>query len=121
MNRFPCMVINVGHIVHLGMTIMAWGDTVRSFGCKDLVGLGLAISPSLLLETGLKISATAATTKIIGSVGSHVNKIFFTHDCFNNISQVFGNRITKGFSDQLARVLNSKFNFSVLVPVGRWF
>jgi len=51
MNRFPCMVINVGHIVHLGMTIMAWGDAVRSFGCKDLVGLGLAISPSLLLET----------------------------------------------------------------------
>jgi len=117
MNGLPRMVIDFGHIMHLGMTIMAGRDAVSCLGRQDLVGLGLAISPPLLLETGLQITAAAAAAEIIGFVGHHINKVFFTHHGFDNISQIIGNRVTKRFSDQLAGVLNRKFDLSVLVPV----
>jgi hypothetical protein len=48
----------------------------------------------------------------------HVDEIFFTHNRFHGISQIFGHRIPKALSNQLAGILNRKFNFQVLVPVG---
>ena len=121
MNGFPCMIIDIGHIMHLGMTIMAWCDAVLSLGCKNLIGLGLAVSPPLLLETGLEKTASAATAKIIGFIRCHVNKIFFTNNCFNNISQVFCHRVAKCFSHQLTGILNRELDFPILVPVRRGF
>jgi hypothetical protein len=51
-------------------------------------------------------------------VGKHINKIFLTHDGFYNKPQILCHGITKAFSNQLARVLNCKLDFQVLVPVG---
>jgi hypothetical protein len=65
----------------------------------------------------LQVSAAAATAEIIGSVGLHIYKILFSHHSPDNISQIFGNRVAKRFSDQLAGVLNRKFDFPVLIPV----
>jgi hypothetical protein len=48
----------------------------------------------------------------------HVDKIFFTHYRLHGISQILGHRIPKAFADQLAGVLNRKFNLKILVPVG---
>jgi hypothetical protein len=48
----------------------------------------------------------------------HVDKIFLTHNRFHRVPQVFGHRISKGLSHQLARILHRKLNFQVLVPVG---
>ncbi len=111
------MIIYLCHIVHLGMTVMTGSDAIGRLGGKDLVGFGLSIGASLLLESGLQIPAAAAAAEIIGSVGLHIDKIFFTHHSLDHISKIFGNRITKRFSDQLAGVLNRKFDFPVLVPV----
>ena len=111
MNGFPCMVINFRHIMHLGMTIMAWCDAVSRFGVKDLVGFGLSISPSLLLETGLEESTTAATAKIIRFIGCHVNEILFSHNFLDNISHFLSNRIAQCLSDQLAGILESELDF----------
>jgi len=106
--------------MHLGMTIMAWRDAIGSFGCKDLVGLGLAIGPPLFRETGLEESTTAATAKVIGFIGCHVNEIFFTHNFLDNVSHIFGNGITQSFSHQLTGILKGELDFSVFVPVRRW-
>lgn len=107
--------------MHLGMTVMTGSDAVVSLGSQNLVGFGLTICPSLFLESGLEITPAAAAAEIIGSIGCHVNEIFFTHNRFDNISQFFGNRITERFSDQLAGILNGKFDLSLFVPLRRGF
>ncbi len=106
--------------MYLGMAVMAWCNAIGCLGCQDLIGLCLSIGPSLFRKTGLEITAAAATTKIIGAVGGHVDEIFFTHNFFNHVSHVFSDRVTKGFSDKLAGILKSKFNLSFLIPVRRW-
>jgi hypothetical protein len=111
------MIIDFSHIMHLGMTVMTGGDAIGSLGGKDLIGLGLSIGPSLLLESGLQIPAAAAAAEIIGFIGRHIHKIFFTHHSPDHISKVFGHRIPKGFSYQLAGILNRKLDFQILVPV----
>ena len=111
------MIIHFGHIMYLGVAVMAGRDAVSRFCGQDLVGFGLAISASLFLESGLQVSAAAAAAEIIGFIGHHINKIFFAHHCFDDISQVICNRVAKRFSDQLAWILNRKFDFPVLVPI----
>lgn len=118
MNRLPCMVVNVRHIMDLGMAVMAGCDTIGCLGGQDLVGLGLAVSPALFLKTGLQVSATAAAAEVIGLVGGHVNEIFFAHNLSDHISHVFGHRITQGLSDQLTGILEGKLDLALLVPLG---
>ena len=115
------MIIYLCHIMYLGMTVMTGSDAVGCFGGKDLVGLGLAVGASLFLESGLQESAAAATAEIVGFIGLHINKIFFPYHSLDNISQIVCNRIAKRFSNQLAGVLNRKFDFPVLVPIRRGF
>jgi len=111
------MVVDLGHIMDLGMAVVARRNAIGCLGGQDLVGLGLTICPSLLCKSGLKESAAAAAAKVIGFIGGHVNKIFFPHHSPDHISQIFGNRITKGLSDQLARILDSELDLTFLVPV----
>jgi hypothetical protein len=66
--------------------------------------------PAGIRQTGLQKSAAAAATVIVGPVRRHVDKIFFAHYCFYNKSQIFGHRISKAFADQLAGILNRKFD-----------
>jgi len=66
----------------------------------------------------LKVSATATAAVVVRHVGSHINEIFLPDYRLDRKSEVFGHWITKGFSHQLAGVLNREFYLQVLVPVG---
>jgi len=98
MNGLPGMIVDFSHIMHLGMTVMTRGNTVSGFCGKNLVGLGLTIGPPLLLESGLQVPAATAAAEIVGFIGRHIHKIFFTHHSPDHISKVFGHRVPKGFS-----------------------
>jgi len=111
------MVVDFGHIMDLGMAVVARRDAIGCLGGQNLVGLGLAVSPSLLGESGLKESAAAAAAKVIGLIGGHVHKVFFPDNRPDHISHVFGNRITKGLSDQLTGILKRELDLTFLVPV----
>jgi hypothetical protein len=89
---------------------MAWGNTIISPRILDLIEFQLSVLMPGFSEPGLQITSAAATTVIVGSVGMHVNEILFTHNRSDDKPQVFCNRISKAFSHQLARILNSKLN-----------
>jgi hypothetical protein len=48
----------------------------------------------------------------------HVDKVFFTHNRFYSIPQIFSHGIPKAFSHQLAGILDREFDFQILVPIG---
>ena len=112
------MVVDFGHIVNLRMAVMTRRDTIGRTRGKNLIGLGLPVSPPLFLETGLQVAAAAAATKIVGHIGCHIDKIFFTDNRLDHITEIFGNRITQRFSDQLAGILYGEFDLSLFIPVG---
>ena len=105
-------------LMNLGMTVVAAGDTVIRAGLLDLLILQPTELQTLLFHAGLQKTAAAAATVIVGSVGNHINKIFFTDHRFDNIAQVFGNGVAKRLAYDLTGVLDSEFNLEVLVPVG---
>ena len=63
-------------------------------------------------------SAAAPAAVVVRPIRLHIDKILFTHHRFHGISQIFGHRVPKGFTNQLAGVLNRKFDLKILVPVG---
>jgi len=65
----------------------------------------------------LKEAAAAAAAVIVGSVGLHVDEIFFTHNRLGHVAQIFRDRISIALSDDLAWVLDCEFDFQILVPV----
>ena len=103
--------------MNLGVAVVARRNAIGCLGGQNLVGLGLAVCPSLLGESGLKKSAATAAAKVIGAVGGHVHKVFFPDHSTHHVSHVFGNRIAKGLSDQLTRVLKRELDLTLLVPV----
>ena len=111
------MVVDFRHVMDLCMTVMTRRDAVLGLGRQNLVGFCLAVSPALLLKAGLQVPAAAAAAEVVGPVGGHVDKVFFTNHCFDNVSEVFCNGIAKGFTYQLARVLDREFDLAVFVPV----
>ena len=117
MDGFPCVVVDLGHIMNLGMAVMARRDAIGCLGGQNLVGLGLAVCPSLFGESGLEESPAAATTKIVGAIRGHVNEVFFTNNGLDHISHVISNRISQGLSDQLTGILKCKLDLTFLVPV----
>jgi hypothetical protein len=117
MDGFPCMVIDFGHVMDLGMAVMAGCDAIGCLGGQDLIGFGLTVGPSLFLETGLEITAAAAAAEVVGLIGGHIDEVLFTHNLFDHVSHVFGNRISQGLSDQLAGILECKFNLTLFVPL----
>ena len=108
----------LAEFMNLGMAIMAAGDAIIRSGFLDLFVLQPAESQSLFFHTGLEESAAAAAAIIVGSVGNHIDKIFFSDDRFDHESQVLGNGISKSLAHDLTGVLHGKFNFEVLVPIG---
>jgi hypothetical protein len=103
--------------MNLGMTVVAAGDTIIRAGLLDLLILQPAEFQPLFFETGLQKTTTAAATVIVGSVGLHIDKIFFTDHRFDHVSQIFGNGIAKRLAYDLTGVLDGEFNLEVLVPV----
>jgi hypothetical protein len=108
----------LAEFMNLGVAVMASGNAVSCAGFLDLVILQLAELQTLLFETGLEETAAPAATIIVGPVGLHINKVFFSNDRFNHKSQIFGNRIPITLAHDLTGILDGKFNFQILVPVG---
>ena len=99
----------------LGVTT---SSTALPAGGLDLFVFDLSVCQSLILESGLEKTAAAAAAKVVGAVGLHVDEIFFADYGFHHKPQVFGNGIAIAFSDNLAGILDRKFNLQVFVPVG---
>jgi hypothetical protein len=118
MNGLPCMIVYVAQIMNLGMAVVARRNAVTRLCCQNLVCFEFAVAATRFRISGLKKSAAAAATVVVRPVRIHFDEVFFTHHRFHGISQIFGHRIPKGFADQLAGILNRKFNFKILVPVG---
>jgi hypothetical protein len=111
----------LAYIMNLSMAVMAWGDTIIRSGFDNLTKFQLAVFPACLGIAGLQKSSPSATTEIVGPIGLHVDKIFFSHHTFDDKTKILGNGISEGFSDQLARILNRKFYLQVLIPIGTDF
>ena len=47
----------------------------------------------------------------------HVDEILFTDHRLDHETQVFGNRVAKGFTHQLTRVLDGELDFTLPVPL----
>ena len=105
-------------LMNLGMAVVAAGDTVIRAGLLDLLILQPAELQPLFFHAGLQKTAAAAATVIVGSVGDHINKIFFADNRFDHVSQVFGNGVAKRLAYDLTGVLDGEFYLEVLVPVG---
>ena len=105
-------------LMNLGMAIMAAGDTVIRAGRLYLFVLQPAELETLFFHAGLEETAAAAAAIIVGPVGDHIDKILFSDDRFDHVSQIFGNGITKSLAHDLTGVLDGKFYLEVLVPVG---
>ncbi len=105
-------------LMNLGMAVMAAGDTVCRAGFLYLFILQPAEFQTLFFHAGLEETAAAAAAIIVGPVGDHINKIFFSDDRFDHESQVIGNGFPKSLAHDLTGVLHRKFNFEVLVPIG---
>jgi hypothetical protein len=105
-------------LMNLGMAIMAAGNTVIRAGFLYLLILQPAEFQTLLFLAGLEETAAAAAAIIVGPVGDHIDKIFFSDDRFDHESQIIGNGFAKSLAHDLTGILNGKFNLEVLVPVG---
>jgi hypothetical protein len=117
-NGLPGVIPLIGKIVDLGVAIVARSNAVVCLGGQDLIGLTLAVGPSLFVIPRLEETAAAAATEIVGAVGRHVNEILFTHNGSDNKPQIFGNGIPKTLANNLAGILNRELNFAILIPVG---
>ncbi len=62
-------------------------------------------------------ATTAAAAVVVGLIGCHVYEVFRTNNLFHHVAQIIGYGVAKGFSNQLARVLDGELDFQVLVPV----
>jgi hypothetical protein len=110
--------VMLAQFVNLGMAVMAAGNAVVRSGRLNLLIFQPSVFEALILESRLKKSAAPAATVVIGFIGLHIDEVFFTDYGFNNIPEIFGNRIAVTFPDNLAGILHRKFDFQILVPVG---
>ena len=117
MHHTVLRAIVFAQFVNLGVAVVAAGDAVVGAGGLDLLVFKPAVFQTLLLESGLQKTAAAAAAVIVGSVGLHVDKIFFPYNRLDHKTQVFCDGIAVTFTNDLARILNGEFDLQVLVPV----
>ena len=118
MHRVITAFIMLADIMNLSVAIVARGNAIRGACRQNLIRFEFAKGPALFGQSGLQEATAAATAIIVRSVGYHINKILFSDDRFDYISQIFGNRIAKRLAYNLTGILHGKFNLEVLVPVG---
>lgn len=104
-------------ITDLRVAVVAWRNTIINPRVLDLIEFHFTIVSPGFSKPGLQITSPSAAAVVVGSVGMHVNKVFFTHNGFDDKPQVFCNRITKRLSYQLAGVLNGELHLEILVPI----
>ena len=66
---------------------------------------------ALLFVSRLQKATTSAAAIVVGAVGLHINKIFFSHHGFHHKTKIFGNRVAITFAYNLARILDGKLDF----------
>jgi hypothetical protein len=68
------------------MAVMASSDAVICTSGLNLCVLQLSILETLFLESGLKKSAASAATIIVGTIGMHLDEVFFTYHSLDYIA-----------------------------------
>ena len=86
MNHMVSSAIVFTEFVDLRMAVVTSGDTIICFGGLDLIVFEFSIFQALVFKPGLEESSSAAAAEIVGSVGLHVDKIFFTDNGFDDKS-----------------------------------
>lgn len=104
--------------MNLGMTVMASCYYISSLGGLDLLILDFSIKKSFVFKTRLQISTAAAAAEVVALIWISIHKIFFTDTGFDNKTNVISCCVAKGFTDDVARVLNGEFDLKILVPLG---
>jgi len=110
--------IMLAQFMDLSMAVMAGGDTVVGAGGFNLLVFNAAEFQTLFLKTGLQESTAAAAAEVVGSIGGHIDKVFFADNRFDDKAQVFGYGVTIAFTDNLTGILGSELNLAFFVPVG---
>ena len=101
----------------LSVAVVASGDAVSGPRGLDLLVFQPAVFQALIFVTGLEEAAAPAATEVVGTVGRHVDEIFFADHGPDDIAEIFGNGVAVAFADDLAGILDSELDFKVLVPV----
>ena len=118
MHRIVATAIMMANVMNLSMAVVAACDTVISTCFYDLVKFEFTIGTALFLESRLQKTAAAAATIVVGFIGSHFDDVLFTNNLFHHVAQIFGYRITIAFANNLAGILDGKFDLSLSIPVG---
>ena len=111
MNHMVSSAIVIAEFMYLRMAVVTAGDTVGGAGCLNLSVFQTAELQPGLFHAGLQKSATAAAAVVVGPVGVHLDKVFFTHNGLDYKAKIFGNRVAKGFADNLTGILYGKLYF----------
>jgi hypothetical protein len=118
MNGMVFAFIVFANIMNLRVAVVARRDALMRFCVYDLIEFQFSVSAPLFRIPRLQESAAAAATIIVRAVGRHINEVFFSYNRFYHKPEVFRHRIAETLTHQLTRILNSKFDLQILVPVG---
>ena len=110
MNNGIIAAIMFAEFMNLGVAVMTARYTIVCAGFLYLFILESAEYQTLLLEAGLEKATAPPAAIIVGSVGLHINEIFFSNDRFDHKSQIFGNRIPIRLAHDLTGILDRKFD-----------
>jgi hypothetical protein len=118
MDNTIASAVMLTEFMNLGVTIVTTGNTIVRPGRLNLNVLQPAEFQALLFVSRLQKTTTAAAAIVVGPVGLHVDKILFPHHGLYHKAQIFGDGISIAFAYNLTGILDRKFNFQILVPVG---
>jgi hypothetical protein len=104
--------------MNLRMAVVTTCNAIVCSGNLNLIVFQPAEFQPGFLVSGLKKTASPTAAIIIGTVGMHLDKIFFTYHGFDYKAQIFGNGVSVAFAHDLTGILNCELDFQILVPVG---
>jgi len=105
-------------LMNLGMAVVTAGNAIVRSGNLNLIVFQATEFQPRFLVSGLKKATPTTAAVVIGTVGMHLDKIFFAHHAFDYKAQIFGNGIPIAFAYDLTGILNRELDFQILVPVG---
>jgi hypothetical protein len=104
-------------IMNLRVTIVTGGNAIVGIRLLDLFIFETAIIAPRLGETRLQKTAAPAAAVIVGAVRGHVDEVFLPDNGLDHKTEILGNGVSQGLSDQLAGILNRKLDVQILIPV----
>ena len=116
-NHAVVSAVVFAQFMDLRVAVVASGDAVSGPRGLDLLVFESAVFQALIFVTGLQEAAAPAATEVVGTVGRHVDEIFFADHGPDDIAEIFGNGVAVALADDLAGVLDGELDLEVLVPV----